>query len=113
LKNLGKITPAEIPLLRVGRHFKIEGATFIISRHRDENRVIGEYGGDRFIKGVPQFPGPLGVVEKVEGLSPSHFQLLADLVVSYSRFGEGEVLIEGKAVKGRKREKGEWGKYLV
>ncbi|MRJ06136.1 MAG: ATP-binding protein [Epsilonproteobacteria bacterium] len=111
LKKLGRITPAEIPILRVGRHFEIDGCRFIISRKEEENRILKKYQGDRFIPLLPQFPGPVGLME-IKGKGELE-QMGADLVTSYSRFPTGKVNIGGKIWEGTSHPKSHWQKFLI
>ncbi len=107
-----KLTPDEIDLLKVGRHFNIEGKKIIISRKAEENPVLKEYRGELFDKMFPKgFPGPVGLIEKN---SPEKIkQLAADMMVSYTRENEGEIIIKDKTYKGVKKDKKEFAKYIV
>ena len=107
-----KLTPDEIDLLKVGRHFNIEGKKIIISRKAEENSVLKEYRGELFDKMYPKgFPGPVGLIEKN---SPEKIkQLAADMMVSYTRENEGEIIIKDKTYKGVKKDKKEFAKYIV
>ena len=107
-----KLTPDEIDLLKVGRHFNIEGKKIIISRKAEENPVLKEYRGELFDKMFPKgFPGPVGLIEKN---SPENIKkLAADMMVSYTRENEGEIIIKDKTYKGVKKDKKEFAKYIV
>jgi len=107
-----KLTPDEIDLLKVGRHFNIEGKKIIISRKAEENPVLKEYRGELFEKMYPKgFPGPGGLVEK--NASEKIKQLAADMMVSYTRENEGEIIIGTKTYKGIKKDKKDFAKYII
>jgi tRNA-specific 2-thiouridylase len=107
-----KLTPEEINILKVGRHFNIEGKKIIISRNKDENPVLKEYKGDLFTKMFPNnFPGPIGLIQK--DASENIKQLAADMMISYTKFDSGEIIIGDKIYKAHKKDKKEFSKYLV
>jgi tRNA-specific 2-thiouridylase len=106
------LTPNEIDLLKVGRHFNVEGVKIIISRNKDENPYFKEYKGEVFeIMRTNGFPGPLGAISK--NADKNIKQIAADMMVSYTKFDEGEIIIANEIYKGKKRDKKEWAKYLV
>ncbi len=106
------LTPNEIDLLKVGRHFNVEGVKIIISRNKDENPYFKEYKGEVFeIMRTNGFPGPLGAISK--NADKNIKQIAADMMVSYTKFDEGEIIIADEIYKGKKRDKKEWAKYLV
>ncbi|QCI28243.1 argininosuccinate synthase domain-containing protein [Caminibacter pacificus] len=106
------LTPNEIDLLKVGRHFNVEGVKIIISRNKDENPYFKEYKGEIFeIMRTNGFPGPLGAISK--NADKNIKQIAADMMVSYTKFDEGEIIIADEIYKGKKRDKKEWAKYLV
>jgi len=107
-----KLTPNEIDVLKVGRHFNIENKKIIISRNKDENPVLKEYKGDLFIKMFPNnFPGPVGLIQN--NTSENIKQLAADMMISYTKFDSGEIIIGDKIYKAHKKDKKEFSKYLV
>jgi len=107
-----KLTPNEIDVLKVGRHFNIENKKIIISRNKDENPILKEYKGDLFIKMFPNdFPGPVGLIQK--NSSENIKQLAADMMISYTKFDSGEIIIGDKIYKAYKKDKKEFSKYLV
>jgi tRNA-specific 2-thiouridylase len=107
-----KLTPKEIDILKVGRHFNIDGKKIIISRNKDENPILKEYKGDLFIKMFPNnFPGPVGLIQK--DASENIKQIAADMMISYTKFDSGEIIIGDKIYKAQKRDKKEFFKYLV
>ncbi len=106
------LTPNEIDLLKVGRHFNVDGTKIIISRNQDENPYFKGYKGDVFeIMRTNGFPGPLGAIAK--NASEEVKQTAADMMVSYTKFDEGEIIIGDKTYKGKKRDKEELKKYLI
>jgi len=107
-----KLTPEEIDILKVGRHFNVNGYKIIISRKADENPVLKEYKGDLFEKMYPKgFPGPVGLIQKN---SPSDIrQLAADMLISYTRENSGEVIVGEKVLNAKKKDKQEFAEYLV
>ena len=86
LKTISKniqFTADEIEILKVGRHFNVNGYTIIISRNKDENKVLKEYKGNNFFKAFPNFKGPIGLVQSN---APTEIkQLCADMIASYSK----------------------------
>ncbi|GAB6073830.1 argininosuccinate synthase domain-containing protein [Nautilia lithotrophica] len=115
LKDFSKtlqLTPDEIDILKVGRHFNIDGIKVIISRKAEENPVLKEYKGTLFEKMYPKgFPGPVGLIQKNSDNTTK--QLAADMLISYTRENEGEVLIGDKIFKATKKDKKEFAKYLI
>jgi len=107
-----KLTPDEIDILKVGRHFNIEGKKIIISRKAEENPVLKEYRGELFEKMFPKgFPGPVGLIQKD---APEKIKrLAADMMVSYTREDEGEIIIGEKTYKGIKKDKKEFSPYII
>ncbi len=115
LKDFSKtlqLTPDEIDILKIGRHFNIEGFKIIISRKAEENPYIQEYKGNIFDKMQTKgFPGPAGLIQKN---APSEIkQLAADMMVSYTRENSGKIMINSEIFQARKHDKNEFAKYLV
>ena len=107
-----KLTKNEIDILKVGRHINYEGYKIIISRKAEENQVLKNYKGDKFIKMFPDnFPGPVGVIQKN---APENIrQKAADFMVSYTKFEKGEILIENEKYLGKKLDKKEIRQYII
>jgi tRNA-specific 2-thiouridylase len=61
-----------------------------------------------FTKG---FPGPIGLIQK--NANEEIKQLAADIMVSYTRENEGEIIIKDKIYKGIKKDKKEFIKYIL
>jgi tRNA-specific 2-thiouridylase len=107
-----KLTPNEIDILKVGRHFNFNGHKIIISRKADENPVLKEYKGELFEKMFPKgYPGPVGLIQKNADKNAKQYG--ADMLVSYTREDEGEVIIGEEVFKGTKKDKNEFAKYLI
>ncbi len=107
-----KLTPNEIDILKVGRHFNIDGFKIIISRNAEENFVLKEYNGDLFEKmRIIEKPGPIGLIQK--NASNELKQLAADMMVSYTKFDKAEVQIDNQIFTGTKKDKKEFAKYLI
>ena len=106
------LTPEEIDVLKVGRHFNIDGFKIIISRNKDENLPLKDYKGEIFEKMfIIEKPGPAGLIQKE---APEEIKkLAADIMVSYTKFDEADVKICDKIYKGKKKNKKELAKYLV
>ncbi|WP_456479646.1 argininosuccinate synthase domain-containing protein [Nautilia sp.] len=115
LKDFSKtltLTPNEIEILKIGRHFNVEGIKIIISRKAEENPVLKEYGGDLFEKMYPKgFPGPVGLIQKN---APEKIKKqAADMLISYTREKEGEVILGKNVFRASKKDKNEFAKYLI
>ncbi|AZV46891.1 ATP-binding protein [Nautilia sp. PV-1] len=115
LKDFSKtlnLTPDEIDVLKVGRHFNIDGFKVIISRKAEENPVLKDYSGSLFKKMYTKgFPGPVGLIqydapEKIK-------KTAADMMVSYTREENGDIIIGDEIFKGVKKDKQEFAKYLI
>ncbi|WP_024790529.1 MULTISPECIES: argininosuccinate synthase domain-containing protein [unclassified Lebetimonas] len=112
LKNSLGFSSKEIDILKVGRHFNINGYKIIISRNKDENPVLKNYKGDLFeIMTCNNFPGPVGLIQK--NTSQDIKQLASDMMVSYTKFEKGEILIGNKKYLGEKKDKKEFSKYII
>ena len=106
-----KLTPDEIDILKVGRHINYNGYKIIISRNSKENPILKEYKGDKFIKMFPKVKGPIGLIQKN---APDEIKLkAADFMISYTKFDEGDIIIDDKIFKGKKIDKNEIQKYII
>ena len=115
LKDYSKtleLTPNEIDILKVGRHINYEGYKIIISRKAEENPILKEYKGDKFIKMFTKgFPGPVGLIQKN---APEKIkQKAADFMVSYTKFDKGDIIINEEIFEGKKIDKKEIQKYII
>jgi tRNA-specific 2-thiouridylase len=112
LKNNIGFTSKEIEICKVGRHFNINGYKIIISRNKNKNPILKSYDGEFFeIMRCNNFPGPIGLIQKN---APENIKkIAADIMVSYTKQNNGEILIGNKEYKGEKKEKKEFSKYLI
>lgn len=106
------LTPDEINILKVGRHFNVDGYKIIISRNKDENPTLKEYEGEIFEKMfIINKPGPVGLIQKN---APIEIKIkAADMMVSYTKFNEADVKIGTEVFQGKKKEKNEFKNYLI
>ena len=111
IKTFKNFTHNEIDILKVGRHFDVDGIRIIISRNKDENPTIREYKGNFLKMKLLNTPGPLGLIQ--ENANEKIKQLAADMMVSYSKAQKDEVLIENEVFIGEKRDKGEFKKWIL
>jgi tRNA-specific 2-thiouridylase len=115
LKDFSKtlnLTPNEIDILKVGRHFNVNGYKIIISRKAEENIPLKNYKGNLFEKMFPVgFPGPVGLIQKNADNKTKKFA--ADMLVSYTRENMGKVSIGDEIYTGEKKEKSAFSEYLV
>jgi tRNA U34 2-thiouridine synthase MnmA/TrmU len=84
LAHQDEVQTRDIDLLRVGRHFRLDGSTkVIIGRHKQENGRILELvqEGDVIIR-VMDYPGPIALIPR--GSSDSSIEIAASLCVRYS-----------------------------
>jgi tRNA-specific 2-thiouridylase len=105
------LTPNEIDILKVGRHFNIDGKKIIISRNKDENPTLKEYKGDLFIKMFANIPAPVGLIQK--DANENIKQIAADMMISYTKFDSGEIIIGDKIYKAKKKDKKEFVKFII
>ena len=115
LKDYSKtltLTPNEIDILKVGRHINYNGYKIIISRKAEENPILKDYNGDVFEKMFPSgFPGPVGLIQKN---APEEIkQKAADFMISYTKFDEGDIIINNKKYKGKKIKKEEIKPFII
>ena len=115
LKDYSKtltLTPNEIDILKVGRHINYNGYKIIISRKAEENPILKNYNGDVFEKMFPSgFPGPVGLIQKN---APEEIkQKAADFMISYTKFDEGDIIINNKKYKGKKIKKEEIKPFII
>ncbi|GAB6044761.1 MnmA/TRMU family protein [Caminibacter profundus] len=106
------LTPDEINILKIGRHFNVDGYKIIISRNKDENPTLKEYEGKVFEKMfIINKPGPVGLIQKN---APIEIKIkAADMMVSYTKFNEADVKISAEVFQGKKKEKNEFKNYLI
>jgi len=107
-----QLTPDEIDILKVGRHINYEGYKIIISRNKDENPILKEYQGDKFLKMFTKgFPGPVGLIQTN---APEEIRKkAANFMISYTKFEEGDIIINDQIYKGIKIDKKEIQPYII
>lgn len=96
------LTLKDINLLKIGRHFRVDGHKAIVGRDRDENDRLMSMASDQFIVLSPvSVPGPVGILEN-DGMAS--LSIVAEIVARYcdnegkkvqlkvsSRFGGGSL----------------------
>jgi len=84
----------DIDILKVGRHLKIEDVLVIISRNGDENQILKQYNGDKFLKMFPiDISGPIGLIEKDS--SEDVKREAGQILLTYTKVDRGVVGISG------------------
>lgn len=87
----GRLTARDVALLKMGRHFRVNGYKVIIGRNEKENEMMRPYADDGFALLEPvSAPGPLGLCE---GESPDLMGRAASMVARYSDYFGREVLV--------------------
>ncbi len=110
--NTLELTPKEIDILKVGRHINYNGYKIIISRNKDENPILKEYNGDKFLKMFTKgFPGPVGLIQ---ANSPQEVKKkAADFMISYTKYDKGDIIIGNEIYEGKKIEKNQIKPYII
>jgi hypothetical protein len=86
-----RLTPRDIAILKVGRHFRVKGSKAIIGRNKEENDRLRAFADKEFTLMEPtSVPGPLCLCE---GDDPEILQFVASLVARYSDNLGQEVLV--------------------
>lgn len=86
-----RLTPTDVSLLKLGRHFRVRGRKVIIGRNEAENKRLLAFAGEGFDVLTPaSVPGPVCLVERG---APDVLELAASMVARYSDNGGGEVVI--------------------
>lgn len=99
-----RLTSADVALLKVGRHFRINGTKVIIGRDHQENDRLRTLADGRFTLLEPTLvPGPLGACETED---PATIGLAASVVARYSDNN-------GQKVEIMVRARGEESKIMV
>ena len=77
------VTPEQMALLAVGRHFRLDDQVkVIVGRDEGENNYLTWAGADHWHFSTPDFPGPVGI--SADTLTEEHVAQIAGLVASYS-----------------------------
>ena len=108
-----KLEVEDIDILKVGRHMRVNGYTFILSRNKDENQILKSYTLDKFkILRPINIPGPIGLLDSKADYDTK--QLASNILLTYTKANEGEVSI-GDEIFGAKSfdSKDEIKKYLL
>jgi diphthamide synthase (EF-2-diphthine--ammonia ligase) len=91
LKSPGSLTPRDVALLKVGRHFRVDGHKVIIGRNIDENGRLRQLAGSEHVVMEPVgVPGPVCLCEAIDR---HHLKIASRLVCRYSDNGGREVSI--------------------
>lgn len=78
-----KVSVKDIELLKVGRHFRIQGRKVIIGRNKDENQVLRKWTGEHdILLSAEHVPGPVALV--CGGGPPELLSVVAGICVRYS-----------------------------
>jgi len=90
-----KLEVEDIDILKVGRHFNINNKKVIISRNKDENPILKDYKGNKFLKMFPiGIPGPVGLIENNSDKETK--KLAAKILLTYTKAKNGIVGINGE-----------------
>lgn len=88
LKFNKKITPRDVKLLRIGRHFRYKNSKIIVGRNKEENKLIQSLAGKSFIFETKDFPGPTTLLQEKE--TQRAIKFAAILTASYSDAPKGK-----------------------
>ncbi|MBD3307153.1 hypothetical protein GF339_12050, partial [candidate division KSB3 bacterium] len=78
-----KITPEDIALLKLGRHFRLpDNLRVIVGRHEPDNLLLEQYTAGRWTVQLRDYQGPLALIEGDP--TDDQFRQLAQLIVSYT-----------------------------
>jgi hypothetical protein len=77
------VTPEQMALLAVGRHFRLdENVKVIVGRDEGENNYLAFAGADHWQFSTLDHPGPIALA--ADPLAPTYLDQIASLVASYS-----------------------------
>jgi len=101
LLQYDQMTVSEAELLKVGRHFRLDGHTrVVVGRNQGENQVLmGLVQKGDFLFRVRDYPGPIGVLRGEP--TPEAVSTAASLVVRYSQARHQEAAVECLDVDGQ------------
>jgi len=110
LKNEGKLTLTNVALLKIGRHFRVEGVKIIVGRNKRENErlsILAEAHSISYLK-VADYKGPITlyvgkksrkVLEKAAAITARYSDAPKDISVRViCKNGEKEEIITVKAI---------------
>lgn len=112
LKNKKEITAEDIELLKIGRHFRTDGAKIIVGRNHEENIKIMKLAKENYTFEVKDTPSPITLV--IGKINDSIIKTAAALTMRYSDAEEGIVnygkgkfnkKIESRAIDDKEIEK--------
>ena len=103
----------DIDILKVGRHLEVNKKMVIISRNKDENPILKNYNGDKFVKMYPiGIPGPIGLIEKNSDTNTK--KLASQILLTYTKANNGVIGINGENFEvNRLNSKEEIKKYMI
>jgi len=117
LKYAGKLTLTDVALLKVGRHFRVNGAKIIVGRNKNENErllFLAKTHGFPYLKAV-DYKGPITLclgekdrrlLEKAAAITVRYSDAPKDVPVKVICVnGEGEEIITVKAIGDDELEK--------
>jgi tRNA U34 2-thiouridine synthase MnmA/TrmU len=85
------VTPEQMALLAVGRHFRLnDGLKVIVGRDEGENNYLAYAGVGQWQFTTLDYPGPVALT--ADPVTPAHIEQVASLVASYSD-GKHEPLV--------------------
>ena len=111
LKNEGKLTLNDVALLKIGRHFRVDGVKIIVGRNKKENERLSILAGTHGISylQVADYKGPITlyvgekdrkVLEKAAAITARYSDAPKDVPVKVTcKNREGEETITVKAIR--------------
>ena len=70
MKNKPDFTPADVDLVRFGRHFWLNGIQIILGRDAQENELLKSLGQGNILLEMENFPGPVALVRDAKQDDP-------------------------------------------
>jgi len=117
LKNEGNLTLTDVALLKIGRHFRVDGAKIIVGRNKEENErllTLAKSHGISYLEAA-DYKGPItlcmgkkdrGVLEKAAAITARYSDAPKDVPVKVTCMdGEREEIIVVRAIKDDELEK--------
>ncbi|MDW5563851.1 MAG: hypothetical protein SA339_11540 [Methanomassiliicoccus sp.] len=96
--GVNELTLKDVNLLKIGRHFRVDGHKVIIGRDRDENIHLLTFASDQYAVLSPvSIPGPVGILEN-EGMES--LETVASMVARYCDHGGKKVQLKVSSVFG-------------